>query len=101
MASFFYMLYDAGFYIVEGFSLVGTAISVPLGTYVRAYFPNYYDSVYSLFELVGDVPIISDLLAFFFGTPNVLNANWIQIACFNVFGLLIYRVIKWLLDIVF
>lgn len=99
MASFFQMLYNACFRIIEGFSLLGYSMSVPFRTYVSALFPGSFGSIEAFFESLASLPFISDFNVFIFGSSNLLDCNWLQLMTFNVVGLLILRVVMWFVEV--
>lgn len=100
MYEFLRTIFDAGPFFIRAFSLIGTIISTTLGEATLQYFPSLYYVLELFYNTLGNIPFISEIWQAVLGVESPLDLTFLHLMTTAVFGLIIYRIIKWFIDIV-
>lgn len=100
MYEFLRTILDAGPFFLRAFSLIGTILSTSLGDVTLQYFPPLYYVLDLFYGTLDNIPFISDIWRAVLGVDSPLDLTFLHLMTTAVFGLIIYRIIKWFIDIV-
>lgn len=100
MYEFLRTIFEAGPNFIRAFSVMGTIISTPLGDAALEFFPPLYYVLTLFYDTIGSIPFISEIWQAVLGVESPLDLTFLHLMTSAVFGLIIYRIIKWFIDIV-